>query len=101
MVRFFYVKFLSASRSPRGPDLPSPSRRKSQFSVHTLPDDGRSISRDVAGNSENSMNTTELTNTNIFKIMTIMDLPLVNLGAKFQPISFDAHRVEALCLQHT
>ena len=31
----------------------------------------------------------------------IMHLPFVNLGAKFQPNSFDAHRAEALCLQHT
>ena len=39
MVRFFYVKytknvkFLSDSRSPNGPDLPSPSARKFQFSL--------------------------------------------------------------------
>ena len=43
------VKFLSGSRRPHGPDLPSPCGRKLQFqSVHTLLDDGRSISRNVA-----------------------------------------------------
>ena len=31
----------------------------------------------------------------------IMHLPFVNLVAKFQPNSFDSHRIEALCLQHT
>ena len=28
-------------------------------------------------------------------------IPFVNLGAKSQPNSFDAHRFETLCLQHT
>ena len=45
-------------------------------SLHTLPDDGRSISRNVAEKHydsrhdklKNSMNTTESTNTNIFRI---------------------------------
>ena len=32
---------------------------------------------------------------------TTMHLPFVNLGAKFQPNSFDVHRVETLHLQHT
>ena len=31
---------------------------------------------------------------------TIMHLPFVNLGAKFQPDRVDAHPVETLCLQH-
>ena len=30
-----------------------------------------------------------------------MHLPFVNLGVKSQPNSFDAHRFETLCLQHT
>ena len=30
-----------------------------------------------------------------------MHIPFVNLGATFQPDSFDAQRVETLCLQHT
>ena len=30
----------------------------------------------------------------------IIHLPFVNLGAKFQPNSFDAHPIEAFCLQH-
>ena len=30
-----------------------------------------------------------------------MHLPFVNLGAKSQANSFDAHRFETLCLQHT
>ena len=78
---FFYVKhvkmlsILSGSRDPDGPDLPSPLGRIFQLSVHTLPDDGRSISGNVAEKHydsrhdklKNSMNTTESTNTNIFK----------------------------------
>ena len=28
-------------------------------------------------------------------------LPFVNFGAKFQPNSFNVHRIETLCLQHT
>ena len=43
MIRYlFYIKhtknveFLSGSRGPRGPDLPSPSRRKFQFCFFTL-----------------------------------------------------------------
>ena len=32
---------------------------------------------------------------------TTMHLPFVNLGAKFQPDTFDAHRVETLYLQYT
>ena len=53
MVRFFYVKyiknveFLPASKGPHGPDLLSPSGRKFQFQ-YTLPNYGRSISRNVA-----------------------------------------------------
>ena len=31
----------------------------------------------------------------------IMHLPFANLGEKFQTDSFDAHRVETLCFQHT
>ena len=31
----------------------------------------------------------------------IMHLLFVNLGAKSQPNSFDGHRFETLCLQHT
>ena len=30
-----------------------------------------------------------------------MHLPFVKLGAKLQPNSTDAHRIETLCLQHT
>ena len=30
-----------------------------------------------------------------------MHLPFVNLGAKSQPNSFDGHRFETICLQHT
>ena len=32
---------------------------------------------------------------------TIMHLAFVNLGANFQFSSFDVHRAETLCLQHT
>ena len=32
---------------------------------------------------------------------TILHLPFVKLGAKFQPNSFDAQGIETLCLQHT
>ena len=32
---------------------------------------------------------------------TIMHLPFVNLGAKFQPNRVDAHRFETFCLQNT
>ena len=39
---------VSGSRGSHGPDLPSPSGRKFQFSAHTLPDDERSIPRKVA-----------------------------------------------------
>ena len=52
MVRFFYVKytknvkFVSGSRVPHGPDLPW-QKFQFQFSSH-LPDDGGSISRNVA-----------------------------------------------------
>ena len=42
------VKFLSGSRGRHGLDLPSPLGQKFQVSVHILPDDGRSISRNVA-----------------------------------------------------
>ena len=42
------LSFFTGSRGPHGPDLPSPFRRKFQISLHTLPDDGRSISRNVA-----------------------------------------------------
>ena len=51
---------------------PRPSGENFSFVSHTLPDDGRSISRNVAEkhdsrhDSENSMNTTKSTNTNIF-----------------------------------
>ena len=31
----------------------------------------------------------------------IMHLPFAKLGGKFHPDSFNAHRVETLCLQHT
>ena len=30
-----------------------------------------------------------------------MRLPFANLGAKFHPDSFNVHRIETLCLQHT
>ena len=68
----------SGSRGPDGPDLPSPFGWKFQLSVHTLPDDGRSISRNVAEKHydsrhdklKNSMNKTESTITNIFKSWT-------------------------------
>ena len=51
-------------------------RRKFYISLHTLPDGGRNISRNVAGKHydsrhdklKNSINTTEPTNTNIFKV---------------------------------
>ena len=43
------LSLLSGSRGPHGPDLPSPCGRKFHISLHlTLPDDGRSISRNVA-----------------------------------------------------
>ena len=32
---------------------------------------------------------------------SVMNLPFVNLGSKFQPHSFEAHRVETLYSQHT
>ena len=38
----------SGSRGPDGPDLPSLFGRKFQLSVHSLPEDERSISRNVA-----------------------------------------------------
>ena len=52
-----------------------PSGENSSFPFHTLPDDGRSMSRIVAEKHydsrhdklKNSMNITESTNTNIFK----------------------------------
>ena len=52
---------------------------------HTLPDDGGSISQNVTENimvqdmvnAENSMNTTESTNTNIFKIIKLETMQLV------------------------
>ena len=70
------LSFFTGSRGPHGPDLPSPFGRKFQISLHTLPDDGRSISRNVAKKQydsrhdklRNNMDTTESTNTNIFKI---------------------------------
>ena len=69
------LSLFSGSRDPRGPHLPSPFVRKFHISLHTLPDDERSISRIVAEKHfysrqdelKNSMNTTESTNTNIFK----------------------------------
>ena len=69
------LSIFSGSRGPDGPDLPSLYGRKFQLSVHNLPDDGRSISRNVAEKHydsrhdklKNNMNTTESTNTNIFK----------------------------------
>ena len=71
------LSLFSGSRGPHGPDLPSPCGRKFQISLHNLPDDGRSISRNVAEKHndsrhdklKNNMNTTESTNTNIFKII--------------------------------
>ena len=43
-----------------------------------------------------------VTKTHIKKCQhTIMHLHFVDIGAKFQPYSVDAHRVETLCLQHT
>ena len=71
------LSIFSGSRGPDGPDLPSPFVREFHFALHTLPDDGRSISRNVAEKHydsrhyklKNSMNTTESTNTNVFKII--------------------------------
>ena len=40
------LSFFSGSGGTPGPDLPSPFGRK--FLFHTLPDDGRSISQNVA-----------------------------------------------------
>ena len=66
----------SGSRGLHGPDLPSPYGRKfhihcftpglmiGEVSLETLP---KNMLQGMI-NSENSMNTTELTNTNIFKI---------------------------------
>ena len=56
MVLLFYVKCTKNVKVPSGgrdhdrPELSSPCGRKfqSQFQFHTLPDDGRSISRNVA-----------------------------------------------------
>ena len=42
------LSILSGSRGPEGPDVPSPLGQKFQLSVHTLPNDGSSISRNVA-----------------------------------------------------
>ena len=42
------LSIFSGSRVPDGPDLPSPFGQTFQLSVHTLADDGRSISRNVA-----------------------------------------------------
>ena len=49
MLRTPNVKFLFGSRGPDGPDLQSPFGRKFELSVeHSLPDDRRSMSRNVA-----------------------------------------------------
>ena len=42
------LSLFSGSGGSHGPDLPSPYGRKFHISLHTLPDDGRSISRNVA-----------------------------------------------------
>ena len=72
------VKFFSGSRGPQGPDLLSLFGQKFQFfqftpclmmgevSLETSP---RNIMTQDMISSENSMNTTESTNTNIFKNM--------------------------------
>ena len=67
------VEFLSGSRDPHGPDLPSPCWRKFEFQFGSkLPDDGRRISpknnmiQDMI--NSNNMNSTEATIPNIFKI---------------------------------
>ena len=69
------LSLFSGSRGPHEPDLPSPCGRKFHISLHILPDDGRSISRNIAEKHydsrhdklKNSMNTIESTNTNLFK----------------------------------
>ena len=48
------LSIFSGSRGPDGPDLPLPFWRKFQLSVHTLLDDGRSISRNVAEKHDDS-----------------------------------------------
>ena len=46
---FKKLNFFSGSRGPHRPDLPSPCGQEFHFLfIHTLPDDGRSISRNVA-----------------------------------------------------
>ena len=42
------VKLFSGSKGPDGPDLQSPFWRKFHISLHTLSDDVRSISQNVA-----------------------------------------------------
>ena len=60
-----------------------PSGENSNFQSVTLPDDGRSISRNVAEKHDsrhdklkNSINTTESTNTNIFKMIMQITIDL-------------------------
>ena len=73
------LSLFSGSSGPHGPDLPSPYERKFHISLHTSPDNGRSISRNAAEKHydsrhdklKNSMNTTESTNVNTYIFKTI------------------------------
>ena len=75
------LSIFSGSRGPDGPDLPSPCGRKFQLSVQTpclmigevsLETSPQNIIIQDMINSENSMNTTESTNTNIFKMVNLV-----------------------------
>ena len=81
------LSLYSGSRGPHWLDLPSSCGHKFHISLHTLPDDGRSISRNVAEKHSDSrhdklndiMNTTESTNTNIFKIKSTESYKVLSL----------------------
>ena len=69
------VRF-SMSRGTSGPDLPSPFGRKFLFHFHTLPDDGRSISRNVAEKYYDSRHDKLRNNMDIFLLQNTYRLPL-------------------------
>ena len=61
------LSIFSGSRGPHWPGLPSPFGRKFHFALHSLPDDGRSISRNVANINKLVQDKTKLFFQNILQ----------------------------------